>query len=110
LLDEQQKITSDKQRDQAYEDKLREVELQAKMLELKRAEVRVSRENDVIDHDLRHEDAQTDVVQSGADATRNVSEGAKSLMQGLGDATVKSQSRPEVNYDHSKLSVGTGPR
>jgi uncharacterized protein DUF5384 len=97
LLEEQQKVTSDKQRDQAYQDKLRQLEIQQKTLEVKRAEVRASRENDFIEHDLRREDAQTDVVQSGADATRNVSEGAKSFMQGLGNATVKNQSKPVVS-------------
>jgi flagellar biosynthesis GTPase FlhF len=81
LLNEQQKVTTDKARDQAYEDKLRDMDLQAKALQLKQLETRVSRENDVIDHNLKREDAQTDVIQSGADANRNVSQGVEGFLK-----------------------------
>jgi hypothetical protein len=94
LLEEQQRVTSDKEREQVYQDKLRALDLQQRAQELKRVETRVARENDIIDRELRHQDAQTDVVQSGADATRNMSGGAKVLMEDVGTAAIRAQDRP----------------
>jgi hypothetical protein len=81
LLQEQQQITTDKQRDQAYEDKLRELALQQKALEIKQFQARVARENDIIDHDLKSQDANTDVIQSHADATRSISDGLRASLE-----------------------------
>jgi hypothetical protein len=92
LLADQQKVTTDKKRDQAYEDQLRALEIQQKTLELKRMETRASRESDFIDRDLKNEDAKTDVIQSGADATRALSDGSKTLMQDAGTAAIKKES------------------
>jgi hypothetical protein len=39
---------------------------------------------------LKREDASTDVVQSRADATRNVSEGERDLRSGMGKGAAKS--------------------
>ena len=62
-------------------------------MELKRAKVaeskamsaaRSERANEYVDADLANNKAETDVVQSEADARRNVSEGAKELQTGIG--------------------------
>jgi len=77
---------ADKQRDQAYEDQLREVELMKQKMELMKMEARAKRENDVIDAELKREAAKTDVIQSDADAQRAVSTGAGELMKSEGRA------------------------
>jgi hypothetical protein len=94
LLEEQQRVTLDRERDLAYQEKLRELDLRQKTQELKRVETRVSRENDFIDRELRHQDADTDVVQSGADAARNVSGGAKVFMEDVGAAAIGTKDQP----------------
>ncbi|MBB0677941.1 DUF5384 family protein [Escherichia coli] len=47
---------------------------------------RVKRENEFIDQELKHKAAQTDVVQSEADANRNMTEGGRDLMKSVGKA------------------------
>jgi len=76
----------DKKRDQSYEDELRSLEIQKQKLALAKEEARVKRENDYIDQELKHKAAQTDVVQSEADANRNISEGGRDLMKSTGKA------------------------
>ena len=76
----------DKKRDQGYEDELRSLEIQKQKLALAREEARVKRENEYIDQELKHKAAQTDVVQSEADANRNISEGGRDLMKSTGKA------------------------
>jgi hypothetical protein len=76
----------------AYEDQQRDMDLQERKLKLQAEQVRVNRENDVIDAQLKRENAQTDVVQSNADANRNISEGGKSLLEDTGKAKVKEAS------------------
>ncbi|MDA6231727.1 DUF5384 family protein, partial [Escherichia coli] len=49
-------------------------------------EARVKRENEFIDQELKHKAAQTDVVQSEADANRNMTEGGRDLMKSVGKA------------------------
>jgi hypothetical protein len=44
----------------------------------------VKRADDYIDQELNREKAKTDVIQSDADANRNVSTGAKNMMTGIG--------------------------
>lgn len=83
---------ADKKRDQSYEDELRKLELEERKLELARKKARVSREDDFIEQELKREAAKTDVIQSDADATRNVSGGAKTLMEKEGEARVKKES------------------
>jgi hypothetical protein len=78
--------TKDKKRDQNYEDELRSLEIQKQKLALAKEEARVKRENEYIDQELKHKAAQTDVVQSEADATRNISEGGRDLMKSTGKA------------------------
>lgn len=84
-----QDAAADKKRDQDYQDKLRDMDLQRKQLEFEREKARVARENDFIDQDLKAQAASTDVVQSNADANRNVSQGLKDLMSKTGDARVQ---------------------
>lgn len=83
---------TDKKRDQSYEDQLRLLELEERKLELERKKARVQREGDFIDQELKREAAQTDVIQSEADANRHLSKGAEVLMNKEGDARVKKES------------------
>ena len=76
----------DKHRDQSYEDELRSLEIQKQKLALAKEEARVKRENEFIDQELKHQAARTDVVQSEADATRNISEGGRDLLKSTGKA------------------------
>lgn len=76
----------DKKRDQSYEDELRSLEIQKQKLALAKEEARVKRENEYIDQELKQKAAQTDVVQSEADANRNVSEGGRDLLKSEGKA------------------------
>jgi hypothetical protein len=50
------------------------------------------RADDYIDRELKQQDAETDSIQSRADATRNVSEGTKSMMTSEGKAKEKKAS------------------
>lgn len=74
----------DKSRDQAFEDQLRLLEIEERKSELEAKKARVARANDFIDHELKRYNAETDVVQSEADATRNVSSGTKDMLSGIG--------------------------
>ncbi|ENT9582972.1 DUF5384 family protein [Salmonella enterica] len=82
----------DKARDQSYEDELRRLEIQKQKLALAREEARVKRENEFIDQELKSKAAQTDVIQSHADANRNLSEGGRDLLQSEGKAREKKAS------------------
>jgi hypothetical protein len=84
--------SADKKRDQQYEDQLRALQIEQKKLELQAAKARVDRTNDLINAELKRTDAQTDVIQSQADANRNISSGAKVLLEKTGEAEVKKQS------------------
>ncbi|AMR65302.1 DUF5384 family protein [Aquipseudomonas alcaligenes] len=75
-------------REEGYEDELRALELEERRLALQAKKAKVARANDYIDAELRDSAARTDVIQSEADATRNVSSGAKSLMEDAGEAEV----------------------
>lgn len=77
----------DKNRDQSYEDQLRDLELAKMKLELESRSKRVKREDDFIDAELKRENAHTDVIQSDADANRTISTGVKDLMQSEGKAS-----------------------
>jgi hypothetical protein len=77
-------VAKDKQRNQGYEDELRKMSLEEKQLELQTKKAKVKRADDYIDQELNREKAKTDVIQSDADATRNVSSGAKNMMTGIG--------------------------
>ena len=79
-------MAADKKRDQDYEDQLRQLELENRKLELEAKRVRVNRANDFLDQELKERAAQTDVIQSEADARRNISTGTKELLQSEGKA------------------------
>lgn len=87
-----QEYLKDKQRDQAYEDEIRKLDLEERRLALKRQQKRVEREDDFIEQELKREAARTDVIQSEADANRSISRGAESLMNKEGEARVKKES------------------
>lgn len=86
-------LKADKLRDQAYEDKLRDAEIQQRTIALQKEQKRANREDDFIDAELQMQKAKADVVQSNADANRNVSEGTKSLLTDTGKAEVNESSR-----------------
>lgn len=79
----------DKVRDQSYEDKLRDVQLEAQKTQLDVMKAKANRANDYIDQDLNREKAKTDVIQSQADATRNISQGTREIMHVSNKETVK---------------------
>jgi hypothetical protein len=76
-------------RDQEYQDQLRALEVERQKLQVERLKARTAHENDYIDRELKRLDAQTDVIQSEADANRNLSEGAKVFLKKAGDALNK---------------------
>lgn len=80
---------ADKKRDRAYEDELRQLEIEQRKLEVQRKAARVKREGDFIEQDLKYRAAQTDLIQSNADANRNLPGGAKGLIQSEGKSAVK---------------------
>ncbi len=75
-----------------YEDKLRAMQIEQQELQLQAEKARVARENDFINAQLKQQNAQTDVIQSQADARRNVSSGEKVLLEKIGEAKVKKES------------------
>jgi hypothetical protein len=79
---------SDKVRVQTQEDEDRAIELELKMAQLQEIKAlslaKAQRANELLDAELAEKKANTDVIQSGADATRNVSEGTKELQAGIG--------------------------
>lgn len=85
-------LANDKKRDQAYEDELRKLQLESMKLELQAKAARVQRENDFIEQELKERAAKTDVIQSEADANRNISTGSKDLLQSEGKAREKKAS------------------
>jgi hypothetical protein len=82
---EQQKAEAIR-RDQEYREKLRALDVQQKELQLQKLKAQTARENDFIDRELKRLDAETDEIQSQADANRNLSEGAKAFLNKAGDA------------------------
>jgi hypothetical protein len=82
----QQREAAAKERDkkEAYNDELKKMALEEKQLELQVKKAKVKRADDYIDQELNREKAKTDVIQSDADANRNVSTGAKNMMTGIG--------------------------
>lgn len=75
-------------RDEKFVDEERAMALEERRLKLDAMKARTARTNDYIDAELREKAARSDVIQSEADANRNISTGAKSLMESTGDAEV----------------------
>ncbi|CDL82313.1 conserved exported hypothetical protein [Xenorhabdus szentirmaii DSM 16338] len=84
--------TADKKRDQDYEDELRKLDIEMKKLELEKQAIRVKRENDFIDQELKNQAANTDVIQSKADINRNLSSGGKAWLESEGRSREKQHS------------------
>ena len=72
---------------------MRALELEERRLALQAKRARTARANDYIDAELRDSAARTDVIQSEADSARNVTSGAKSLLEDTGKADVNRSSR-----------------
>lgn len=84
---------ADKAREQSYEDELRALALEEKRMELthKKAmlEAQSKAADKYVEQDLNVRKAATDVIQSQADANRNVTEGIRDNLQKNGDAQIK---------------------
>lgn len=91
----------EKERIQKYEDKLKAVELEEMRLNLEAKKAYVKRTNDFIDQDLKQKSAKTDVIQSEADKTRNISSGAKSFLISSGSAQEKEAVNPIIQKDNN---------
>ncbi|VVP61672.1 hypothetical protein PS870_06411 [Pseudomonas fluorescens] len=70
------------------EDEDRALDIEERKLRLQALKAKTDRSNDFIDAELHNSAAKTDVIQSNADATRNVSSGAKALLEDSGKAEV----------------------
>lgn len=70
------------------EDEDRSLDIEERKLHLQALKAKTDRSNDYIDAELHNSAAKTDVIQSNADATRNVSSGAKALLEDSGKADV----------------------
>jgi chromosome segregation ATPase len=82
---EQRAILAKKQqKNESYDDELKKISLEEKQLELQVKKAKVKRADDYIDQELNREKAKTDVIQSDADTSRNISTGAKNMMTGIG--------------------------
>lgn len=80
-------------REESFEDEQRALDLEERRLALQAKRARAARTNDYIDAELRDSAARTDVIQSDADSARNVTSGAKSLLEDTGKAEVNRSSR-----------------
>jgi hypothetical protein len=76
-------------RERAFEDQKRTLELESEKVDLDVKKARATRTHDFVDQELKRMEATTDVVQSGADAARNVSEGVKNKLSAESDANKK---------------------
>ena len=108
---------ADKQRNQTYEDQLRELNIERQKAELQAEKARTDRETDFINADLARRGAETDVVKSQADRTRseadanrNVSSGVKNYLDQAGAAAVERAGSPGQvkSPDQGKKAVAQG--
>lgn len=81
-----------KKHDEAFTDRAKELYLQERELEVQKERNLVARQNEYIDRDLQQKSADIDVTKSNAEVNRNISTGAKDLMEKTGDAGVKHES------------------
>ena len=85
---------ADRKRDRDYLDQRRSIFLQQEELELAEKRAHVARVNEFINRDLAHQDAETDVLKSDAEATRNLSMGAKTFLDDEGTAEIRRTAQP----------------
>ena len=101
---EQAKIfAKDKARNQAFEDEQRILDLEQRKAEIAGTKAQGKRANDYIDADLKKKNAQADVVQSEADANRNISKGTGDMMSGVGKGAAKGLPNQTINNNTNAL-------
>ena len=101
---EQARIAAkDKARNQAFEDEQRALDLDQRKAEVAGSKAQAKRANDYIDADLKKKNAQADVVQSEADANRNISKGAGDMMSGVGKGAAKGLPNQTTNNNTNVL-------
>jgi hypothetical protein len=101
---EQAKIAArDRARNQAYEDEQRLLNLEERRAQVAGSKAQAKRANDYIDSDLKKKNAQADVVQSEADANRNISKGAGDMMSGVGKGAAKGLPNQTTNNNTNVL-------
>jgi hypothetical protein len=76
-------------KDKQYQDEVRALQLERQRLLVQAEKARVDRANDFINAEIKHQNTETDLVQSQADANRNISSGEKVLLEKTGEAAVK---------------------
>lgn len=84
VRERQAREEKEKARNRAFEDEQRRLDLMDRKADLATKRARADRSNDYIDRELSREDAKTNVVNSAADANRNLSEGGRDMMRGVG--------------------------
>lgn len=84
VRERQAREEKEKSRNRAFEDEQRRLDLMDRKADLATKRARADRSNDYIDRELSREDAKTNVVNSNADANRNLSEGGRDMMRGIG--------------------------
>ena len=68
------------------ENKLRDMQVESMSLDLDAKRARVKRSNEFVDQELKRQAAETDVIQSEADANRNISSGIGENLKSHGRA------------------------
>jgi hypothetical protein len=82
---EQQALADrDRARARAYEDEQRRLDLAERKADISMRRARAERSNEFIDRELSREDAKNNVINSNADANRNISEGGRDMLKGIG--------------------------
>jgi hypothetical protein len=71
---------ADRLREQSYTDRLRSIQIQEEQTQLEMDKARAARANAYVDQELSRDKAETDVIQSNADANRSVSAGIKTYL------------------------------
>jgi membrane protein involved in colicin uptake len=101
---EQAKIAArERARNQAYEDEQRLLNLEERRAQVAASKAQAKRANDYIDADLKKKNAQADLVQSEADANRNISKGAGDMMSGVGKGAAKGLPNQTTNNNTNVL-------
>ncbi|MGY4491775.1 DUF5384 family protein [Pseudomonas sp. TE3610] len=75
-------------RTEQHQDEEHALDIEERKLRLQTMKAKADRANEYVDAELRGKAAQTDVVQSQADAMRNLSSGTKTLLEDAGKAEV----------------------
>ena len=91
--EQQAEVQRLRSREEQYQDEIRAIELESRQLDLQAKRAEVKRKDDYIDADLSEQAARTDVVQSSADANRNLALGNKALLEDTGEAEVNRSNR-----------------